>query len=74
MKQLVKAYNEFIADLYQSHGHTLKVWMRSHHRTGMIYAYQVGEKDQPIHCFAVFSDGKVVHDRHENLVGLFKDG
>ena len=73
--QLIAAYNNKIASIYESNpGKEVKIWMRALHRTGAIHAYQVGEKDAPIHCFAVFTDGTIKCDRHENLVGLFKDG
>jgi hypothetical protein len=52
----------------------VEIWMRSHFKAGVIYAWKVLIKDAPIHCFAVMNDGKIIYDRHENLVGLFKDG
>jgi hypothetical protein len=73
MNKFIKSYNNFTAKKYESNP-KVRFWMRSLHRTGGIFAYQFGEKDEPINCFAVFTDGTIREDHHHNLVCLFKDG
>lgn len=47
-------------------------WMRSLHPNGAIWAWKPAFGKDPITTsFAVMSDGKIIEDRHENLVGLF---
>jgi hypothetical protein len=71
----VDTYNEEIASVYERcQGAEVEVWTRSVHSDGFIAAYRVGGKEYPVHCFAVFVDGKIIRDRHENLVGLFGKG
>lgn len=63
-----ETYNEFLAELYQSaDGQRVEIWQRGFYRTGAVFAYQVGEKDMPIHCFVIFNDGTIQHGHHHDL-------
>jgi hypothetical protein len=72
MDEMTKSLNHVIDEIQKEWGaDKVLIWMRSHHRTGCIYAWRVLIKDSPINCFAVMSNGEVHRGRHDNLVGLF---
>jgi hypothetical protein len=67
---LVKSLKEEIKRIREKTPAAL-IEMRSLHRNGGIW---VVEYDKQKHCFAVTTDGKIHHDRHENLISLFSRG
>lgn len=71
-EKMTKTLNKEINDIKKEWGEDkCEIWMRSHHKQGVIYAWKVLIKDAPINCFAVMIDGTIHRGRHDMLVGLF---
>jgi hypothetical protein len=68
--KMIQALNQRQAEIYSFDSRS-DIWMRSLHPTGSCWAYRYSYQDAQVMTFAVFTDGRVVDDRHENLVHLF---
>lgn len=72
MDKMTKSLNRVIGEIEQEWGKDkVEIWMRAHHKTGVIFAWRVLIKDAPVNCFAVMDTGEVHRGRHDALIGLF---